>query len=122
MSNRIRKVNEQVREILAEILLDVKDPRIGFITLTDVRTSADLKSSEVFYTVLPDVEETRMATAKGLSSATPMLRRELGQRMRLRFVPDLDFQRDTVPEHGRHIESLLSAQPSAEEIDADDDR
>jgi ribosome-binding factor A len=122
VSNRVRKVNEQVREILAEVLLDVKDPRIGFVTLTDVRTTTDLKACEVFYTVLPDDEATRAATAEGLGSATPMLRRELGQRLRLRFVPDLDFQRDTVPEHGRHIEALLSQRAATEESDADDDR
>jgi ribosome-binding factor A len=107
MSQRIRRVNEEIREILAGQLVNAKDPRIGFVTLTDVRTATDLKHAEVFYTVLPDDEETRAATAAGLASATPMLRRELGSRLRVRFVPDLEFIRDTVPEHGRHIESLL---------------
>jgi ribosome-binding factor A len=107
MSQRIRRVNEEIREILAGQLVNVKDPRIGFVTLTDVRTSTDLKRAEVFYTVLPDDESTRASTAAGLASATPMLRRELGARLRVRFVPDLEFIRDTVPEHGRHIESLL---------------
>jgi ribosome-binding factor A len=108
MSNRSRRVNEEIKEILASALVDVKDPRIGFTTLTDVRTTTDYKAAEVFYTVLPDDEETRTSTAAGLKSATPMLRRELGQRLRMRFVPDLTFTRDTVPEHGRHIESLLA--------------
>jgi ribosome-binding factor A len=107
MSQRIRRVNEEIREILAGQLVNAKDPRIGFVTLTDVRTSTDLKHAEVFYTVLPDDEETQRQTAAGLESATPMLRRELGRRLRVRFVPDLQFTRDTVPEHGRHIESLL---------------
>jgi ribosome-binding factor A len=119
MANRQRRVNEEIKEILADALVDVKDPRIGFLTLTDVRTTTDYKSAEVFYTVLPDDESTRTTTAAGLRSATPMLRRELGQRLRMRFVPDLDFVRDTVPEHGRHIEALL-AQTRAEQTGPDE--
>jgi ribosome-binding factor A len=101
-------VNEEIKEILASALVDVKDPRIGFTTITEVRTTTDYKAAEVFYTVLPDDESTREATAQGLRSATPMLRRELGTRLRMRFVPELEFTRDTVPEHGRHIEALLA--------------
>jgi ribosome-binding factor A len=117
MSNRTRRVSEEIKEILASILIDVKDPRIGFVTITEVRTATDLRSSEVFYTILPDDETTRDATAAGLRSATPMLRRELGRRLRMRYVPDLDFVRDTVPEHGRHIESLLSQARSEQGTD-----
>lgn len=117
MGNRSRRVNEEIKEILANALVDVKDPRIGFVTLTDVRTTTDYKAAEVFYTVLPDDEPTRESTAAGLRSATPMLRRELGQRLRMRYVPDLEFARDTVPEHGRHIEALIEQGRTA-----DDDR
>lgn len=104
---RIRRVNEAVREVLAEHLHDLKDPRIGFVTVTDVRTSNDLKRAEVFYTVLPDDTETREATVAGLGSATPLLRRELGAQLRLRHVPDLQFVEDPVPARSRRIESLL---------------
>ena len=107
---RIRRVNEAVREVLAELLGDLKDPRIGFVTLTDVRTSSDLKHAQVFYTVLPDDAETREATTEGLESARPLLRRELGARVRLRHVPDLEFVEDPVPEQGRRIETLLREQ------------
>jgi ribosome-binding factor A len=117
MSQRIRRVNEEIREILAAQLTTAKDPRIGFVTLTEVRTATDLKRAEVFYTVLPDDEETRRQTAAGLDSAVPMLRRELGRRLRMRFVPDLHFTRDTVPEHGRHIESLLAQEHRSEDGD-----
>jgi ribosome-binding factor A len=107
---RIRRVNEAVREVLAEVIGELKDPRIGFVTLTDVRTSSDLKHAEVFYTVLPDDPETRAATTAGLQSAKSLLRRELGTRLRLRHVPDLTFLEDPVPERGRRIERLLREQ------------
>jgi ribosome-binding factor A len=127
VSNRSRRVNEEIKEILASALQTAKDPRIGFVTLTDVRTNTDYKLAEVFYTVLPDDEPTRETTAAGLRSATPVLRRELGRQLRMRHVPELTFTRDTVPEHGRHIEALLrgaaGADGTAEQgTDEDDDR
>jgi ribosome-binding factor A len=112
MSQRLRRVNEQVREVLAEAVLDLKDPRLGFLTLTEVRTSPDLRSSEVYYTALPDDEESLAGTAAGLASATSALRRILGARLRLRYVPDLEFIRDPVPGMGRRIEELLREGPS----------
>src|SRR5665811_1751222 len=114
MNQRLRRVNEAVREIVAEQVGGLKDPRIGFVTVTEVRTSSDLRRAEVFYTALPDDEETLAATAEGLSSATPVLRRELGARLRTRNVPDLQFIHDTVPEQGRHIEQLLRAAKPAQ--------
>jgi ribosome-binding factor A len=107
---RLRRVHEAVREVLAELLQELKDPRIGFVTLTDVRTSTDLKHAEVFYTVLPDDAETRDATSAGLQSAKSLLRRELGSRLRLKHVPDLEFVVDPVPARGRRIEALLREQ------------
>lgn len=112
MSQRIRRVNESVKEVLAEAVLNLKDPRIGFLTVTDVRTSADLKHAEVFYTVLPDDEESLRATAEGLESAQPLLRREIGARLRMRYVPDLRFSHDPVPARGRRIDRLLREMPS----------
>lgn len=106
-SQRIRRVNEAVREVIAEQLQGLKDPRIGFVTLTDVRTSTDLKHAQVFFTVLPDDAETREATLEGLDSAKSLLRRELGARLRIRHVPDLVFIEDPVPARGRRIEALL---------------
>jgi ribosome-binding factor A len=106
-SQRVRRVNESVKEILAETLRQVKDPRIGFVTITDVRTTTDLKHCEVFYTVLPDDPDTRQRTEEGLRSASPVLRRELGARLRTRNTPDLQFTHDPVPEQGRRIERLL---------------
>ena len=107
MTDRIRRVNEAVREILAELLLGLKDPRVGFVTITAVRTSPDLGYAEVFYTVLPDDPETRSATADGLASARPLLRRELGAQLRTKRTPELRFSLDPVPERGWRIEQLL---------------
>lgn len=118
-SQRIRSVSESVREILAEQLLRLKDPRIGFVTITDVRLSGDLREAEVFYTVLPDDEPARERTAEGLASARSLLRRELGARLRIRHVPEIRFVEDPVPAQGRRIEEILQDRPPAREQDED---
>lgn len=107
MSTRLQRVNAQILQILAELVPMLKDPRIGFVTITAARTSADLGHAEIFYTVLPDEPEVRDATAAGLHSATGVLRREVGRRLRVRRVPDLHFTHDSTPERGRRIEGLL---------------
>ncbi|MGH8900317.1 MAG: 30S ribosome-binding factor RbfA [Egibacteraceae bacterium] len=104
---RLERVNAQIQELLAELVGTLKDPRIGFVTITAVRTSADLGHAEVFYTILPDDPDARESTAAGLHSAAGLLRREIGERLRVRRVPDLHFTHDSVPEHGRRIEDLL---------------
>jgi ribosome-binding factor A len=104
-SERLRRVNEEIRTIVAERVLELKDPRIGFVTITDVDTTADFSQAEVFYTVYD--EETAEQTAEGLASATPLLRREVGNRLRIRRTPDLHFTHDPAPAQGRHIEQLL---------------
>ena len=104
---RIERVNATIREILAELVGGLKDPRIGFVTITDVRTTTDLGRAEVFYTVLPDDDTSRAETAAGLRSATPLLRREVAARLRVRRTPDLHFTHDPVPERARRIEHLL---------------
>ena len=120
MSQRLRKVNEAVKEIVAEMLPDLKDPRIGFVTVTDVRTTQDLREAEVFFTVLPDNEESRVATTAGLQSAAPLLRHELNAQLRMRRIPDLHFVHDPLPEHGRRIDTLLKDSRASETGDAAD--
>lgn len=117
MSVRMRRVNESVKEVLAELIDTLKDPRIGFTTLTEVRTSADLRHAEVFFTVLPDDATSVARTAEGLASAAPLLRRELGARVRLRRVPDLHFTHDPVPAQGRRIEEALEAERRSRQAD-----
>jgi ribosome-binding factor A len=114
-NQRMRRVNETFKEVLAESVGDLKDPRIGFVTLTEVRTSPDLRHAEVFYTVLSDDDAERAATQEGLESAAPLLRRELGTQLRVKRIPALRFTHDPVPEHGRRIERLLGR----EDDDAD---
>lgn len=106
-SQRTRKVGEQIREVVAAELLDMKDPRIGFVTVTDVRVTPDLRHAEVFWTVLPDTDEQVAATTEGIASARPLLRREVGATLRLRHVPVLELTYDAVPEHARRIEQLV---------------
>lgn len=105
-TSRADRVPERVREILAELIGRLKDPRIGFVTVTDVRTTADNSHATVYYTVLGD-EDDRERTADGLASASSLLRRELGRRLRVRQTPSLEFVHDPVPEQGRRIEALI---------------
>jgi ribosome-binding factor A len=118
MSQRIRRVNETIRTVLAEHLRELADPRLGMVTLTEVRATPDLKRAEVFYTVLPDDEETRTATAEGLASATPRLRRVIGTEMRLKYVPALHFTEDPVPAEARRIEELIEQTRAERDDDA----
>jgi len=103
----MRRINEAVKEVLATQLVDLKDPRLGFVTVTEVRTTPDLRNADVYYTVLPDDDESRLATAEGLRSASSLLRRELGSHLRTRRVPDLHFVNDPLPAQGRRIDTLL---------------
>lgn len=119
-AQRMRRVNEAVKEIVAETLPGLKDPRIGFVTLTDVRTTSDFREAEIFFTVLPDTEEKRIETQAGLQSAAPMLRRELNAQLRLRRIPEIHFVHDPLPDHGRRIDSLLRDARAPEEDDEND--
>ncbi|TXH44972.1 MAG: 30S ribosome-binding factor RbfA [Actinobacteria bacterium] len=104
---RARRLGERIHEIVAEALkFKIKDPRVGFVTVTDVRVTADLRDATVFYTVLGDAEE-QEATAAALSSATGLLRSEVGKGTGVKFTPTLTFVPDAVPENARHIEDLL---------------
>ena len=118
-SPRMRRVNEAVKEVVAERVGGLKDPRLGFVTITDVRTSTDLSVSEIFYTVLPDTPESRESTAAGLASAAGLLRHDVGARLRMRRTPDLHFVHDPVPERGRRIETLLNQAREDHPQDAD---
>ena len=87
---------------------DVHDPGIGFITLTRVQVSPDLQIARVFYTSLGD-PKARKETAKALERATPFLRRQIGGRLRLRRVPEIEFRFDESIEHQNRIEEILRA-------------
>jgi len=103
---RIERVGEEFREILAEAIQKLKDPRVGFLTVTGVKVSPDLHVAWVYYTVLGD-ERARASSRAGLRSAAPYLRRELGRQVRLKVTPELRFEEDTTIETGGRIEHLL---------------
>jgi ribosome-binding factor A len=102
---RSARVSDQMKQEIADILMrKIKDPRIGFVTVTDVELSDDLKNAKVFVSIYGGDKE---ATFKGLKSATAFIRSELGKRMRMRCVPELLFRFDGTVEQGAHIMELL---------------
>jgi ribosome-binding factor A len=102
------RVGDQIRQELSEMLTrgDVHDPGIGFITLTRVQVSADLQVAKVFYTTLGD-PKARRETQKALERATPFFRRQIGARVRLRRVPEIEFRFDETIQHQDRIEQIL---------------
>lgn len=105
---RARKLAERIQQIVARMLLEarVKDPRLGFVTITDARVSGDLQHATVFYTVLGD-EEARANSAAGLESAKGLIRSEVGRLTGVRLTPTLEFLHDAVPETAEHLEVAL---------------
>ena len=107
-SNRPLKVADRIKEVLATALENhVKDPRLGFITLTDVRVTGDLQHASIFYTVLGD-ETASEATAAALNSAKGMLRSEVGKALGLRIVPTLEFIPDALDKTASAMNDLIS--------------
>jgi ribosome-binding factor A len=105
---RARKLADRIKVVVAETLeMRVKDPRLGFITITDSRVTGDLQQATVFYTVLGDETE-RAATAAALESARGVLRAEVGRQTGVRLTPTLTFIEDAMPENAAHIEDLLA--------------
>jgi ribosome-binding factor A len=106
MTDRVARVSEEVREVLAEEIPRLKDPRVGFVTVTGVRVTPDLRHARVFYTVMGD-ERQRAATRAGLRSARAHLRSVVGHEVRLKFLPELEFEEDEAIEQGRRIDELI---------------
>ncbi len=104
---RARKLADRIKEIIAERLhRGLRDPRLGFVTITDVRVTGDLQHASVFYTVYGSEQE-RIDTAAALKAATGLLRNEVGRNIQVRLTPSLEFIADAVPENAAHIEDLL---------------
>jgi ribosome-binding factor A len=107
VGNRPDRVGEAIRDELAQLIArDVHDPGVGFITLTRVKVSPDLQLARVYYTSMGD-EKAQRETAKALKRAVPFLRRQIGQRIRLRRVPELEFFYDASIAQGDRIEQIL---------------
>ena len=111
---RARKLADRIKVVVAETLeMRVKDPRLGFITITDVRMTGDLQQATVFYTVFGDDAE-QVGTAAALESAKGVLRSEVGKQTGVRHTPSLTFVADAVPETAAHIEDLLAKVAAAD--------
>ncbi len=103
---RPSRVQEEFREILAEEIPRLKDPRVGFVTVTGVKVTADLRRAIVYYTTLGD-ERARRATAAGLRSAIPHLRQVIGRQVRMKVLPTLEFEEDETIRRAERIDDLL---------------
>jgi ribosome-binding factor A len=106
MSGRMRRVDESLREVLSEAIQTLKDPRIGFVTVTGVRTTADLKESTVFVSVLGGEAELRR-TLEGLGAARGLLQARINSELRLRRTPQLTFEYDPTVERGVRMTKLI---------------
>jgi ribosome-binding factor A len=106
-TGRMRRVDEAIREVLSDaVSSDLKDPRIGFVTVTDVKTSPDLRRARVFVTVL-GTEDERAASLAGLQSAHGILQRRLNAELRLKRTPTLEFVYDDTTDRAMRMEQLL---------------
>ena len=102
----MRRVNESVRQVLSEAMLELKDPRIGFVTVTGVETSPDLRQARVFVSVLGS-ERKRAATLDGLAAAHGVLQLRLSQELRMKRTPQLTFAYDPSVERGVRMTKLI---------------
>jgi ribosome-binding factor A len=104
---RARKIADRIQRIVAEMLdRRIKDPRLGFVTVTDARITADLRDATVYYTVFGTPEE-KAASGAALESAKGVIRTEVGRQTGIRHTPSLTFVVDEVQENAQHIEELL---------------
>jgi ribosome-binding factor A len=114
MSERMRRVNESVRQVLAESLPELKDPRIGLVTITGVVTSSDLRVATVYVSVLGNARKKR-ATLAGLEAAHGLLQSQLARQLRMKRTPQLTFEYDLSVERGVRMTQLI------DELAPDDD-
>jgi ribosome-binding factor A len=106
MTERMRRVNEAVRQVLSEAVAELKDPRIGFVTVTGVETSTDLREARVFVSVLGS-ERGRDRTLEGLAAAHGVLQARLGRELRMKRTPQLAFEYDPTVERGVRMSQLI---------------
>ncbi len=112
---RTRRLAERIAKIVAELLeRRIKDPRLGFVTVTEARLTSDLREAKVFYTVLGTPEE-REDTAAALRSATGVIRSEVGRLIGLRHTPSLEFVADALPENAQRIDALVATAKQRDE-------
>jgi ribosome-binding factor A len=111
---RANKLGDRIAEIVAEMLeRRIKDPRLGFVTVTEARVTGDLREATVFYTVYGSADEVA-GTAAALASATGLIRSEVGKQTGLKHTPSISFSQDTVPDTARTIEDLVARARAAD--------
>jgi ribosome-binding factor A len=120
MSERMRRVNEALRQVLSEALLELKDPRIGFVTITGVKTTPDLRNARVYVSVLGG-ERKRERSLAGLSAAHGVLQARVSRELRLKRTPLLAFEYDPSVEQGVRMSQLIDELAPAPEAHAADD-
>ena len=123
-NNKLERTNDDIRYVLSKLLPQVKDPRVrqgDLVSITRADTTGDLRYCKVYLSVLGQLDEKEFK--KGLKSAAPWLRRELGRSLDLRYTPELIFELDKSIEHGAHISALIEKLeiPGEENNDADAD-
>lgn len=117
--SRASRVADQIRMEVAEILSrKIKDPRVQFVTVTDVTMTADLKIARVYVTTL-DTAHFEQQTAPGLKSAVGFIRKEVGRRLHLRYTPEIVFYRDTSAEYANRMEKILDSIPHQTDDESD---
>ena len=106
MSQRTEKIQKLAKQVLGEAIHDLKDPRVGFVTVTDVRTSPDLRQARVYVSVLGD-DAARSATLEGLASAHGVLQGRIGRELRMKRTPTLEFSYDDTAERADRLGRLM---------------
>jgi len=118
-SPRVRKIADRIKVVVAEMLeRRIKDPRLGFVTITDVRVTGDSQQATIFYTVLDatgDDEAALAATAAALESAKGLIRSEVAKQLGTRTAPTLTFIADALPETARHLDEVLARAKAADD-------
>jgi ribosome-binding factor A len=119
MSNpRVRKIADRIQVVVAEMLeRRIKDPRLGFVTVTDVRVSGDTQQASIFYTVYGE-DDDLASTAAALESAKGLLRSEVAKQLGMRHAPTLSFIPDALPENARHLDDVLARARARDEAAA----
>lgn len=122
MYKRSEKVAEAIHEEISRLLINgVKDPRVGFVTITGVKVTDDLRFATVYFSII-GTDSDRKDGEAGLNSAKGFLRREVGKMLRMRYVPEILFKYDESVAYGNHIESILRQIHETEEDNAEKDK
>lgn len=115
-SPRVRKIADRIQVIVAQMLeRRIKDPRVGFVTITDVRLTGDSQHASIFYTAMSDDPTELASTAAALESAKGLIRSEVAKQLGMRTAPSLTFFHDALPETARHLDEVLARAKAADD-------